>query len=920
MSRSRSWPGLRGRRGECERLSGLLAEVQAGHSQVLVLRGEAGIGKTALLEFLVDRAAACRVARAAGVESELELPFAVLHQLCSPYLDRAHVLPSPQQDALGTAFGRRPGGAPDRFLLGLAVLNLLCVVGEELPLVCVVDDAHWLDQASLQMLEFVARRLGAEPIAMVFAVRETDTESLLPGLPELLVRGLRNGDAAELLEQAVPWPLDRRVRDRVLADSHGNPLALTELPRELTATEIAFGGDEGSTPRPLVSRLEQGFRRQLGLLPPQSRHLLLAAASEPVGDVTVLWRAAEQLGIGADAASAAEAAGLIELNHRVRFRHPLVRTVAYRSATPEERRRVHRALADVTDPRIDPDRRAWHRAHAVVGTDETVADELDTAARREHSSGGLAAAAAFLGAAAALTPDRARRAQRSLDAAEVEATAGAFEEALSLLAVANAGPLDEAGAARIDLLQAQIAFTSGYRDEALPLLLAAARRWEPLDGKRARETYLEALSVAVSSGRLASGPASSPRHVAQVARAAAPSALPGKTDLLLDGMVALFTDGYAAAAPLVRRAVHAYGREELTMEEASHSAWLAAVMAADLWDDEHWDLLSQRHLEVIRRAGALGLLPLALMNRAIFDIHSGNLAAAASLLAERRWVIEVTGGEPRLTSMPEAWLAAMRGHEEVAEPLIQDTVDVALARGLGGSLTMMHAARAVLYNGRGRYEDAMAAAQEAVAEPLEVGSTKWALSELVEAGVRAGRADVARPAFAQLSAMTRCSGTELALGIEAGSRALLRDDDAAEDLYREAIERLDHTRIRVELARARLHYGEWLRRRGRRVDARTELRTACEAFSAMGVDAFADRARHELLATGETVRRRTPETAGDLTTQEAHIARLAADGLTNPEIGAQLYLSSRTVEWHLRKVFAKTGISTRRQLRRSLHA
>jgi DNA-binding CsgD family transcriptional regulator/tetratricopeptide (TPR) repeat protein len=366
--------------------------------------------------------------------------------------------------------------------------------------------------------------------------------------------------------------------------------------------------------------------------------------------------------------------------------------------------------------------------------------------------------------------------------------------------------------------------------------------------------------------------------------------------------------------------VHAYGREELTMEEASHSAWMAAVMAADLWDDEHWDVLSQRHLDVIRRAGALGLLPLALTNRAIFDIHSGNLAAAASLLAERRWVIEVTGGEPRQTSMPEAWLAAMRGHEEVAEPLIQDTVDDALARGLGASLTMMHAARAVLYNGRGRYEDAMAAAQEAVAEPLEPGSTKWALSELVEAGVRAGRADVAGRAFAQLSAMTRASGTELALGIEAGRRALLRDDDAAEDFYREAIERLDHTRIRVELARTRLHYGEWLRRRGRRVDARTQLRTACEAFTAMGVDAFADRARHELLATGETVRRRTPETAGDLTTQEAHIARLAADGLTNPEIGAQLYLSSRTVEWHLRKVFAKTGISTRRQLRRSLHA
>lgn len=918
MSGSRSWPGLRGRRSECDRLSRLVAGVHAGHSQVLVLRGEAGIGKTALLEFLVDRAADCRVARAAGVESEMELAYAVLHQLCSPYLDRVHGLPVPQRDALGTAFGTRAGGTPDRFLVGLAVLNLLCEVAEELPLICVVDDAQWLDRASAQALEFVARRLGAESMGMVFAVRETDTAPRLAGLPELVVRGLRTSDAAELLASAVPWPLDPRVRDRVLAESHGNPLALTELPRELTATELAFGGNGANSPTPLVNRIEQGFVRQLGLLPPQSRRLLLAAATEPVGDVTVLWRAAEQLGIGTDAATPAEAAGLIELGHSVRFRHPLVRSAAYRSATPAERRQVHRALADVTDPRADPDRRAWHRAHAVVGTDETVAAELDAAARRAHASGGLAAAAAFLGAAAALTPDRARRAQRSLDAAQAEATAGAFEEALHLLAVARAGPLDEAGRARLDLLHAQITYNSSYRDEALPLLLAAARRWEPLDGKRARETYLEALSVAVSSGRLAPGSASSLRRVARAARAAPPATVPSKTDLLLDGIAVLFTDGYAAAAPSLHRAVRAYGREDLTMDEASHSAWMAAVAAADLWDDVHWDLLSRQHLEVIRREGALGLLPLALTNRAVFDIHRGHLAAAASLLAERRWVIEVTGGESRMTPMPEAWLAAMQGHDEVAEPLIGDTVDDALARGLGASLNMMHAARALLHNGHGRYEEALAAAQEAATDPVEPGASKWALAELVEAGVRGGRADVAAGAFAQLSAMTSASGTELARGVEAGRRALLRDDDGAEDLYREAIERLGRTRMRVEFARAQLRFGEWLRRRGRRVDARAQLRAAYQALTAMGVDAFADRAHSELLATGETVRRRSVETAGELTAQEAHIARLAADGLTNPEIGAQLYLSARTVEWHLRKVFAKVGVSTRRQLRRSL--
>lgn len=919
MSGSRSWPGLRGRRRECDALSGLVATAQAGRSQVLVLRGEAGIGKTALLEFLVDLASGFRVARAAGVESEMELAYASLHQLCSPYLDRAGDLPPPQRNALGTAFGRQSGSTPDRFLLGLAVLSLFSELAEEEPLICVVDDAQWLDQASVQTLEFVARRLGAEPVGMVFAVRGTDEGPKLAGLPELIVRGLSSGDAAALLESAVPWPLDPRVRDRVLAESHGNPLALLELPRGLTATELAFGGTGGGNPTPLVNRLEQGFVRQLGLLPRQSRTLLLAAAAEPVGDATVLWRAAERLGIRTDAATATEAAGLIELGDGVRFRHPLVRSAVYRSATPAERREVHHALAAVTDPDLDPDRRAWHRARAVVGTDETVAAELEGAAQRALSYGGLAAAAAFLETAAALTPDRARRARRSLAAAQAEAPAGAFEEALSLLAAAQAGPLDEAGQARIDLLRAQIAYNSSHRNEALPLLLAAARRLEPLDGKLARETYLDAMSAAVFSGHLAAGPASGVRQVAEAARGAPPPEVPGKADLLLEGMAVLYTEGYAASAPLLHRAVQAFGSEELTMDEAFRSAWVGVVAAVDLWDDAHWDVLSQRHLDVVRTSGALSLLPVALATRAVFDIHSGDLAAAASLVAERQWVAEVTGGENRPTPLPEAWLAAVQGHEKPAELLIQDTVDDAVARGLGANLAMMHSARAVLCNGLGRYEDALAAARESAAEPLDSGPRNWALAELVEAGVRGGHTDVAAAAFEQLSAMTRASGTDLALGIEAGRCALLRDDDAAEELYREAIVRLGHTRMRVELARSQLRYGEWLRRRGRRVDARAQLRTACEALAAMGVEAFADRARRELLATGETVRRRTVETAGDLTAQEAHIARLASEGLTNPEIAAQLYLSPRTVEWHLRKVFTKVGVTTRRQLRRSLH-
>ena len=691
MSDSGFWPGLRGRQGECDVLSHLVASVKAGRSQVLVLRGEAGIGKTALLEFLADSARGCQIGRAAGVESELELAYAGLHQLCSPYLDRIGALPAPQRAALGTAFGLQPGRAPDRFLLGLAVLTLLSEVAEAQPLICVVDDAQWLDQASAQTLEFVARRLAAEPVGLVFAVRETDEEPKLAGLPDLRLRGVGIDDAAALLESAVPGTLDPRVRNRILAESDGNPLALLELPRALTAAELAFGtASRARSTAPLANRLEQGFIRQLSALSQPSRQLLLAAAAEPMGDVPLLWRAAQGLGIGADATAEAEAAGLIELRDRVRFRHPLVRSAIYHSATPPQRREVHQALADATDPDLDPDRRAWHRACAAVGPDENVAAELERSADRAVSLGGLAAAAAFLETAAALTPDPARRAQRSLAAGQAKATAGAFGAALSFLTAAEEGPLDEAGQATIDLLRAQISYNSSHGNQALPMLLAAARRFEPLDGNLARGIYLDALSAALFAGRLASGPGPGLQRVAEAAREAPPPQAPSKADLLLEGMAVLYTDGYAASAPLLHRAVQAFGREDLTLDEAFHSAWVAAVAAVDLWDDEHWDILSQRHLDVVRQAGALSLLPLALASRAIFDIHSGNLAAAAALVGESHWVAEVTGGENTLTPIPEAWLAAMRGHEKQAEQLIQDTLNAATALGQGVGLNMMY--------------------------------------------------------------------------------------------------------------------------------------------------------------------------------------------------------------------------------------
>ena len=917
MSNPKSWPGLQGRRNERDMLGALVASAQASRSQVLVLRGEAGIGKTALLEFLIERAAGFQVVRAAAIESELEFVYAGLHQLCSPYLHRVEKLPGPQREALRTAFGLQPGIAPDRFLVGLAALTLLCEVAEERPLLCVVDDAQWLDQASAQALEFVARRLAAEPLAMVFAVRATDEEPKLAGLPELVVRGLDFNDAAALLGSAVPGALDPRVRDRILAESLGNPLALLELPRGLTATELALGSASGAgSTGHLVSRLERGFSNQVKPLSEPSRRFLLAAAAEPVGDIPLLWRAVERLGIGLEAVTTVEATGLIELAERVRFRHPLVRSAIYHAASSSERRMVHQALADATDPEVDPDRRAWHLACAALGPDEDVAAELERSADRALSLGGLAGAAAFLETAAALTPDPARRAQRSLQAGQAKAAAGSFREALLLLSVAAAGPLDEGGRARVDLLRAQISYNSTHGNEALPLLLAAARRLEPIDGALARGTYLDALSAALFAGRLASGAGPGMRRVAEAVRQGSPPPSPTRADLLLEGMAVLYTEGYPASAPLLQRAVQAFGSEDLTTDEAFRSVWLAAVAAVDLWDDVHWDVLSQRHLGAVRRAGALSLLPLALASRALFDIHSGQLAAAESLIVESHWVADVTGGENTLTPIPESWLAAMRGHEKSAELLIQQTLDDATARGQGVGLNMMYSARAVLCNGLGRYEDALAAARDAATEPLELGPTKWALAELVEAAVRVGDTDIAAGAFEQLSAMAHASGTDLALGIAAAKGALLREDYTAEQLYRESIERLRQTRIRVELARAQLLYGEWLRRQGRRVDARAQLRAAYEALSAMGVEAFADRARRELLATGETVRKRAVETYQDLTAQEAHIARLVGEGLTTPEIAAALYLSPRTVDWHVAKIVAKLGLKTRRQLRR----
>jgi DNA-binding CsgD family transcriptional regulator len=895
-------------------LDGLLDAVRGGESRVLVVRGEPGVGKSALLEYAAGRASGCRVGRAAGVQSEMELAFAGLHQLCAPMLDRVERLPAPQRDALSTAFGLTGGLAPDRFLVGLAVLGLLSEVAEERPLVCLVDDAQWLDRASVQALAFVARRLLAESVALVFGVRQPAEEQPLAGLPELVVEGLRNGDARALLGSVISWPLDERVRDRIVAETRGNPLALLELPRGLTAAELAGGfglPDALALPR----RIEDSFRRRLAPLPAATRMLLLVAAAEPVGEPVLVWRAARRLGIEVEAADAAETAGLCEFGARVRFRHPLVRSAVYRAASPEDRRSVHGALAQATDPDVDPDRRAWHRAQAAPGLDEEVASELERSAGRAQARGGLAAAAAFLERSVALTPEPRRRAQRALVAAQANHQAGAPDAALELLATADAGPLDELQCARVDLLRGQIAFAVNRGSDAPPLLLAAAKRLEPLDVGLARETYLDALWAAMFVGGLADS--GSLPDVAWAARGAPPASRPPRAaDLLLDGLALLNTDGYAAATPTLRRALGAFRSADISAEEGLRWLWLACRAAADVWDDESWHVLATRQVELARDTGALTVLPVALNSRIYMHLNAGELAAAASLIEEAEAVTGATGSH--LAPYGALLLAVWRGRATEATALSEASMNDVVRRGEGLGLTVIQWATAVLYNSLGRYEDALAAARRAGEESYEQLFSKWSAVELIEAATRIGAREDVADACERLSETTRASGSDWALGIEARSRALLAAGDPADRLYREAIDRLGRTRVRVELARAHLLYGEWLRRERRRMDAREQLRAAYEMFVTMGADGFAERAARELLATGERARQRAVESGSQLTAQEAQVARLARDGFSNPDIGARLFISSRTVQYHLRKVFTKLGITSRTQLDRVL--
>ncbi|NJP95125.1 AAA family ATPase [Nonomuraea sp. FMUSA5-5] len=907
-------------RRETAQLTRLLEQARQGGGTALVVHGEAGLGKTVLLDDLMATVRGAQVLRASGAEFERDLAFTALHQLCAPLLPLIDRLPAPQRTTLRTAFDLEEGPAPDPLVIGLAVLGLLAEAATAGPVICVLDDAQWMDAGSAQALAFVARRIEAEPVTLLFAMREPDAVPALAVLPRLRLSALTGDEAAALLARLPHAPLEPEIRRRLIAEARGNPLALIELPYDLGPP-----GYPGQLALPVADLVEQTFQRRFRALPERTRRLLTLAAAEPRGDIRVLRHAAELDGLSLADAEPAETAGLLQLDAHVRFRHPLVRSAIYRLATDDERRHAHGALARAFDPARHPDRRIWHLAQAADEADEHLARELERLAGRARSRGGVAAAAAFLERATELTPDPAQRARRAVRAAQAKHEAGASEQAAALLAAADAGPLDDAWRARLLRLRGQIAFTSRRGDDAPMLLLEAAQQMAPLDPALARRTSLEALWAATGAERngdaqgiravaaaILNGPAAP--HAAEPPggrgtadpHAAEPTGMRGTepTDLLLEGLATLFTQGQRAAVPLLRAAVDAF-------DQVNDPRWLPVACRAawDLWDEVALDRLATRCVELAREAGALTFLPLALNFQAVAATYAGRFTAASAMTEQAHALTEAIAGA--FAPYAAIVLAAHQGDRGRAQDLFDQSVRAA-AEGAGGFVTIVEYATAVLHNGLGDHEAALAPARQAAGRSRLFWSAA-ALPELVEAAARTGRADLAAPALAELAELTEAAGTEWGLGVLARSRALLSERPG--ELYEEAVARLSGTRVAVQLARTHLLHGEWLSRAGERAAARASLHEAHRMFDDMGAAAFAQRAARGLRELGDRPVSSAPSVLDALTSQEAHIARLVATGRTSREVAAELFLSPRTIDAHLHNIYRKLGIGSRRQLR-----
>lgn len=905
---------LVGRQREQQALGELLDAARRGHSGVLVLRGEPGIGKTALLDDLVERAADFRVLSTGGAELERDMAYAGVQQLCAPLMGLIGGLPEPQAHALRVALGLDNGAAPDRLLVGLALLTLLGAASNDSPLLCVVDDAQWMDSSSMQAFAFVARRVQVDPVVMVFASRDQGADALV-GHRELVLSGLTDRDARLLLATMVPARLDERVRETVLAESNGNPLALLELHKALTPEGLA-GGYGLPSAMSTETYIERNFVRKVSELPSATRLLLIVMAAEPAGRPEWIWSALRSLDIGREAAEPAETAGLIVIDGGPRFRHPLIRAAIYRSAPASQRRRAHAALASsITGPTAD-DYRAWHRAHATETPDAQIADELERAAGRARARGGVSAAASFLEYAARLTPDSTERARRTLDAAMSNLDAGMSEPAARLIAAAHDTTDDELLAARCELLRAKMAFAASRGVDAPPLLLAAAKRMENLDPLESRKAYLGAVMASILVGRLSTEQHNSAPSVAEAARRAPAAPDPPRViDILLDGLIVRLTRGYVAAAGLLQRAIQAYRLEWET--EAPDPRWhdLTARVCLDLFDQDAYNFLTAREVEQLRASGSLTMLPVALVTYSAVCVTAGKFEQAEALLDESAAIITATGAPVRAAI--RTYLAAYRGQEQLCRDGVRETIDGAAGRGEGYDISVALYSAAIMHNGLGHYQEAMDAASSG-ARYDDLGMCGYLLVELVEAAARCKEHQVAARALGRLLERTGASGTQTALGMAARSTALVSDGSAADAAYRDALAHLERSPAVVYLARTHLLYGEWLRREKRRADARTQLRIAHDMFAQMGAHSFALRAQRELAATGETVHVQASDATTELTAQESRIATLARDGYTNVEIGGQLFISRRTVEWHLGKIFAKLGVTSRRELRTAL--
>ena len=912
-------PGLVNRVSEMARLGALLDDVRHGLSGTLVLRGEAGIGKTALLERAISSANDFQVVRALGIESEMELGFAGLHQLVLPFLPRLERLPTPQRVALASAFGLRAGAPPDRFLVGLATLTILASAASEKPLLCIVDDTQWLDIESSEVLAFVARRLVADRIALLFAVREpAERHVALTGLPEMHIGGLLAEDAQSLLATVAGVPLDAQVSDRIIAETEGNPLAILELTADLTQRQLGSAWLLAE-PLPIGTRLQQRFVGQVRGLPADTQTFLLLAATASSDDPVVVWRAAQQLGLEREAVAAAEAQRLLVVGPQIAFRHPLIRSAIYHSAPAAERRRMHAALAAAGGPVADPDRHAWHRAAAAVEPDEEVAVELAQRGADAQQRGSYAASAAFLSRAAELTPDRGIRADRLAAAAQASLMAGAPDRAQALLDEAMPGLEDPLQRAQARSLEGGVRFALGQGGETALILLEAARSVAPFDGALARQMLLGALEAAIWIQPATTGPVL--REIAGAARGLprSPESPARAEDFLLDGYVALILAGYSFGAPVLKQAIQRMLTEELDATDALRWLGLVSLAAYHLFDDAAIHALATHWVRLAREHAALTILPIALAHLEGAELAAGRLKECEALAEQSLEILAATGNPGMLgaAARGNSLLLAWRGNEVEARAMAAAHLGYALERGQTGSANFANYALVVLELGLGRYPAALENALPLYEDDPPVAGS-WVLPNLVEAAVRSGNEDAARGALDRLSERAGASGTPLALGVLARSRALVAGDAGAEPLYRESIDQLGRCSMKPELARSHLLFGEWLRRQGRRRDARDELRTAHEMFVSMGLEAFAERARVELLATGERARKRTVETQTQLTPQETRIARLASEGARNQEIAAQLFISDSTVEYHLVKVFRKLGVTSRTQLARVL--